>query len=376
MRICDRTVSPDGLDCTPASAGETLALAEIALWLEHFEEAERLFTSLLDTPELPTNLFGVFQAAFSWTDGLCRLGRLEEALALSERVFEVAKSAPVALPFAVAARAQVLLEQGRLEDARVVCRQLAALAARHRQCRVVGHDLHLRGTLAWRNGDVEEACATFRTLQELIDEWGLHDASTFRWAADAMSAYLDCGETADAERVVERIDAATTLPSLWPRVVALAGRAALAELGGRLDEAQDLYAEAVALQSAMRLPLARAEALTQFGAFLVRRGNRSGARSVLAEALRLAERHGAEWHAARARAELRRAAGRPRRGGRGALTPQETTVATFARAGHTNRQIAQQLCLSENTVETHLARVYRKLAIRRRWELIARPHLL
>jgi DNA-binding NarL/FixJ family response regulator len=47
----------------------------------------------------------------------------------------------------------------------------------------------------------------------------------------------------------------------------------------------------------------------------------------------------------------------------------------LARAGLTNRQLAQRLCLSENTVETHLAHVYRKLGIRRRWELIARPDL-
>jgi DNA-binding NarL/FixJ family response regulator len=96
---------------------------------------------------------------------------------------------------------------------------------------------------------------------------------------------------------------------------------------------------------------------------------------MLAEALRLAEQHGAQWHAARARAESDRAGGRPRRSVLGALTPQETTVATFARAGRTNRQIAEQLCLSENTVETHLGRVYRKLGIRRRWELITRPDL-
>jgi len=54
------------------------------------------------------------------------------------------------------------------------------------------------------------------------------------------------------------------------------------------------------------------------------------------------------------------------------LTPQETQVVRLARAGRTNRQIAQELFLSVNTVETHLAHAYRKLGIRRRWELIAR----
>jgi DNA-binding CsgD family transcriptional regulator len=51
-------------------------------------------------------------------------------------------------------------------------------------------------------------------------------------------------------------------------------------------------------------------------------------------------------------------------------------VAALARAGRTNREIAQQLFLSENTVETHLAHLYRKLGIRRRWELIARSEVV
>jgi DNA-binding CsgD family transcriptional regulator len=47
-------------------------------------------------------------------------------------------------------------------------------------------------------------------------------------------------------------------------------------------------------------------------------------------------------------------------------------VADLARAGRTNREIAERLYLSVNTVQTHLAHVYRKLGITRRWQLIAR----
>jgi DNA-binding NarL/FixJ family response regulator len=112
--------------------------------------------------------------------------------------------------------------------------------------------------------------------------------------------------------------------------------------------------------------------LTEFGGFLVRRGDFTRARQVLGEAVHLGEEHGAHWHAARARAVWRRAGGRARRTRPGSLTPQEAAVAGLVRAGRTNRQIAGQLFLSENTVETHLAHVYRKLGIRRRWELIAR----
>jgi DNA-binding NarL/FixJ family response regulator len=345
---------------------------DIAVWSERFADAEHLFTGLLRSAEQRNDPFALFHAAFSWTDGLCRLGRLEEAFVLSERVFEVAEVAPMVRPFAVASRAMVLLEQGRLDEASRWTDQLASLATGHRWFLVVGYDLHRRGTLAWRSGQLEEACAIFEQLEERADVWGLRDPSTVPWAADAMSAYRACNRPDDVERVVERLAHAHELPGLWPRVVASRGRAALAEYRGNVDQAEHHYLQAVMLQSTMQLPLARAETLTEFGGFLVRRGDFTRARQVLGDAMHLGEEHGARWHADRARAEWRRAGGRTRRTAPGALTPQETAVAALVRAGRTNRQIAQQLFLSENTVETHLAHVYRKLGIRRRWELIAR----
>jgi DNA-binding CsgD family transcriptional regulator len=344
---------------------------DIAVWSERFADAEHLFTRLMHAAEQENDPFALFHAAFSWTDGLCRLGRLEEAFLLSERVFEVAEVAPMVQPFAAAARSLVLLEQGRLQEAVRWIDQLASLATEHRWFLVVGYDLHRRGTLAWRSGQVEKSCAIFGQLEEKVDAWGLHDPSTILWAGDAISAYLACDRIPDAQRVVERLAQAEAGSSLWPRVVARRGRAALADHLGDSEGAEHHYRRAVMLQSAMQLPLARAETLTDFGAFLVRRGHFTSAREVLGNALQLGEDHGAHWHAARARAEWRRAGGRARRTAPGGLTPQEAAVAGLVRAGRTNRQIAQQLFLSENTVETHLAHVYRKLGIRRRWELMA-----
>jgi DNA-binding CsgD family transcriptional regulator len=52
-----------------------------------------------------------------------------------------------------------------------------------------------------------------------------------------------------------------------------------------------------------------------------------------------------------------------------ALTERELEVAGLAGAGRTNRQIASRLRLSERTVESHLANVYRKLRVSSRTEL-------
>jgi DNA-binding CsgD family transcriptional regulator len=51
------------------------------------------------------------------------------------------------------------------------------------------------------------------------------------------------------------------------------------------------------------------------------------------------------------------------------LTPSERRVADLAASGHTNREIAEILFLTEKTVESHLTSVYRKLGIRSRGEL-------
>jgi two-component system response regulator NreC len=52
------------------------------------------------------------------------------------------------------------------------------------------------------------------------------------------------------------------------------------------------------------------------------------------------------------------------------LTDREREVLGLLALGHTNREIAEQLVLSVRTVESHRARIQRKLAITSRAELV------
>jgi DNA-binding CsgD family transcriptional regulator len=51
------------------------------------------------------------------------------------------------------------------------------------------------------------------------------------------------------------------------------------------------------------------------------------------------------------------------------LTPSERRVAALAAAGHTNREIADQLFVTVKNVEGHLAGAFRKLGIGSRRQL-------
>jgi len=307
---------------------------------------------------------------------LGRRGKLDEALALSGRLVEAADLVPLLARLAADLRALVLLDLGRLDEAEHWCARSAAAAARAKNA---GHYYAMvsnlpQGILALRRGHPDSACATFRSLEHMSEALGLRDPSLVPWAAEAICAYLACGRDADARRVLDRLrPQAEIMPGRWPKVVLAAGRAALAEHQGDTETARQRYAEALTLQEHMPIPLARAQVLTDYGAFLCRHGDARQARPLLAEALRLAERCGAGWHAERARVEWRRAGGRTGTTPPGQLTPQEAAVARLAKAGKTNREIAAQLYLTVNTVETHLRHIYQKLGIHRRTQLLTMP---
>jgi DNA-binding NarL/FixJ family response regulator len=53
-----------------------------------------------------------------------------------------------------------------------------------------------------------------------------------------------------------------------------------------------------------------------------------------------------------------------------ALTPRELEIVRWVRKGHTNRQIAAELSLSEGTVRTHVHNILQKLGLQNRNQLI------
>ena len=138
------------------------------------------------------------------------------------------------------------------------------------------------------------------------------------------------------------------------------------------DEAEAHFEAALERIAAAR-PLDRARVHLHYGEHLRRERRRIDARVHLRAALEGFERLGAVPWAERARRELRATGETARKRNispLAELTPQELQVARLVGEGATNKAVAAQLFVSPKTVEYHLRKVFAKLGIASRSELI------
>jgi DNA-binding CsgD family transcriptional regulator len=141
-----------------------------------------------------------------------------------------------------------------------------------------------------------------------------------------------------------------------------------------IEDSVELLVEAVETLAGAAAALEHARASIELGAALRRRNHRKDAREPLRVGIELAQRCGATALMERGQAELVAAGARPRRvalRGVEALTPSERRVAGLAVDGLSTPEIAQQLFVTVNTVESHLRHTYSKLGVHSRDELKA-----
>jgi DNA-binding CsgD family transcriptional regulator len=154
-----------------------------------------------------------------------------------------------------------------------------------------------------------------------------------------------------------------------------AARAAASRCAGLLAAADAFdahFAEAFTFHAESGDPFERARTALAYGERLRRERRRREAIRHLEQALDAFQRIGALHWSERVREELRSCGERvaaPRPSRLPDLTPLELQVALVVARGATNREAGAKLFLSEKTIETHLSRVYRKLAVRSRTEL-------
>jgi len=353
--------------------GALLTYASAAKYTDRLAESEHFYRVALQAAEQLGAVEEEASVLVACTDTLLRQLRIGEAGRMAERVAGLSDLVPLAGPFAAAGRALVLLHLGRLEESETCISSaepiVTAIGAWSAQ-------LWLSYVRGWRlvaEGRFAEACETYAGMEAMTERVGIGEPCEVPWAGHAIAAYLGCGRERDALRVISWLDeCARRLPCRWPRIAAAAGRARLAEAADDHSGADAFFREALDLHGQTDLPLERLQTLLEYGRFLRRSGQPTRARPLLAQAHQMAADAGATWLAGLVGEELKVAGGRRRRRAEPtALTPQEQRVADLAAARLSNKEIADQLYVSVKTIETHLERVYAKLGIHSRRELLA-----
>jgi DNA-binding CsgD family transcriptional regulator/tetratricopeptide (TPR) repeat protein len=311
---------------------QTLGLrAMVALWAGHLGDAAGSATEAVRLAEDigAENSRALPITCLAWIAGL--RGEDAECERMADEVLHLAVERGLALPAVLAtwALAQLDLGAGRWEAALV--RLVAALEVRPG----FGHP-----------------------IAALLSSW------------DRIEAASHVGRPDVAEDSVARLQTwvAGAAP-VWAAPVLADCRALIAAAP---DDAEPHFQAAIAGLDVAR-PLDRARIQLHYGEHLRRERRRIDSRTHLRAAFETFERFGAEPWAERARRELRATGETARKrdiSPLAQLTPQELQVARLVGDGATNKEVAAQLFVSPKTVEYHLRKVFDKLGIASRGELI------
>ena len=187
-------------------------------------------------------------------------------------------------------------------------------------------------------------------------------------AWDLVEAYARVGRVEAARELFA--GAAEAMPAASPGEEAVIERCA--GIVAEDSSFEPAFERALALHDSEPFPFERARTEQAYGERLRRAGQRKHARELLHAALVAFEDLGATAWSSRACSELAASGGRLRSGAgsRDSLTPREMQVALAVAEGASNKEVAAALYLTPKTVEYHLTRVYRKLGLRSRAELV------
>ncbi len=274
---------------------------------------------------------------------------------------------PTAFP-----RALVAAGMGRAEEATTIAKGALAWATANEE-RVAPPRFHwLLGLLHLSHGDYDHAYVALAEAQTLLEAAGIRQPGYLPVLPDLADSLVALDRLEEAERAVARLEVlATARNGRWAQPAAQRSRAALLLARRDTETAAALAASAADGFATIGAPLDRGRALLVSGNAYRRLGERRRAAGPLTEAIEIFARLGAPFWLEQAEHDRRRASPRPRRETSG-LTPAEARVAALVAAGRKNKEVAAELYTTVATVEAHLTRIYRKLALRSRSELVRR----
>jgi ATP/maltotriose-dependent transcriptional regulator MalT len=354
-------------------AGPDLSHMELAqlvvpgIWCGEYETAWQQTVAIEAGMRLKGEVGGLPYMLAGEADLAWRMGRLRTAEALAYQAQDLGSALGDLLGPLMAAPALAKIEALRGDEEasrsqlRVVEEPARALPILSLQVFVE----HAAGLLPLTMGRPAEAVGRFRAAGRVATEHGFDSPGFAPWQADLAEALARSGAADEAA------DEAESLMATAERCGLVAAEAAAWRVRGMLAterEAEGCFERALELHRRHGAsPFEEARTLLCYGERLRRARRRSDARPPLRLAAELFDELPAPVWGDRARVELAATGetrSRPADAGRTGLTSQELQVAhLLAQEGVTVRDAATKLFLSPKTVEVHLTRVYRKLAI-------------
>jgi DNA-binding CsgD family transcriptional regulator len=360
------------------------ALTEIR---ELLEAAERI-----DDPELME--YGIAAAWLMGDDALS-----SQLLDRAERTARERTMIGI-LPVFLLLRSVADYDAGRLGGAAAAADEGARLAREAGQTTILAANLAHAARASAVRGDATRFATAASEASALAGDYGLgqvesiaahagalHDIGMGRYeaASEGLARVthpaLAAHRASDACEIAIHLDRHADALAAVARLEQLAGVLQRPWADGLLERARGLtttakgdrhFQRAVALHGDHR-PFESARTELAYGETLRRARRRMDARAPLHRALETFERIGAEPWAARAERELRATGETVTRRGASAieqLTPQELTICRLVTEGLTDREIGARLFLSARTIDYHLRKVFAKLGIRSRAELV------
>jgi DNA-binding CsgD family transcriptional regulator len=324
--------------------------------------------------------------------------------ALSARLVKLCREtgALIALPIALSSRAAVHVFAGELETAGSLIAEIDAVSG------AISSSIAPYGALAlaaFRGNEVETSALVEASRRDVEGRGEGAGLTLLEWATavrcnglgryeDALAAAERASEDTQVPLIsnwaaVELVEAATRsgMPERATSVLrrvsinahaagtewALGVEARSRALAGDAEHAESAYREAIDRLSRTRLRVELARAHLLYGEWLRRQRRRLDAREQLRRAHELFTGFGMEAFAERARIELRATGEHARKrtvGTRHDLTAQEALIARLASRGASNPEIAAQLFISPATVAYHLRKVFTKLGVSSRRQLV------
>jgi DNA-binding CsgD family transcriptional regulator len=296
---------------------------------------------------------------------LLRVNQFDAAYAAAREGHRLSLDVGYGQGFHLANMAAVEAVWGREQDARGHAEEALALAQGNVYLATIAEDT--LGFIDLTLGRTGRAADRLLAMTE-PGRRGIHPGLALLSIPDAVEASVRAGRPEEAAQRLATFRA-------WVAVAPTqARRALLARCEALLGERDPDEAFCAAIEHGSALPpLQRARTDLLYGEWLRRERRRTDARVHLRAALAATRGLGAVPWAERAEAELRATGETARKRDVLAieqLTPQELQIATLVTQGLTNKEIAAQLFLSPRTVDYHLRKVFTKLGIASRAELI------